>query len=259
MADRNRNTALLVGTVVALIVLWMRYPLLDDTDSYAHFADDMAGHRARNVVSNAGFLLAGLAGVYCTMRRRAQLGDDYAAALMLFGFITLTACGSAWFHSRPLVGESLNRSALFLDRMPMTIALGAMLALVLRDRVLHRHHPLTLPLLIAIGAATVVYWRVCGRMLPYAYFQAYAAAGTLLMISTLRPSYTEAGYVAAGVFLFGTAKVFEGLDRQVFDAVKIGGHPVKHAIGAIAALMILLWLIKRRPVPTPPAPPRPRP
>lgn len=241
-----RNIAVAVVTVVALVVLWIRYPGLNDRD-YGKFKDDRAGFGMRNVVSNAGFLLVGLAGVVCVVRRKQELGDDYPAALTLFAGVTLTAFGSGWFHLQPLIDGKLNRSGLLFDRLPMTIAFAAFLALVVRDRMFR--HRATLPLLIALGVATLVYWFQCDRLFPYAFFQGYAAAGTLLMICVLPPSYTEAGYVAAGVFLFAIAKVFEDLDAQVFDKWQFGGHPLKHLAGAVAALLILLWLLKRRPMP----------
>jgi hypothetical protein len=232
-------------TVVALIVLWVRYPDLHDR-GYGVFADDRAGFGMRNVVSNAGFLIVGLTGVVWAMRRRAQLGDDYAAALTLFTGVTFTAFGSAWFHLEPLRGGALNREGLLLDRLPMTIAFAALLALVFRDRVLHRHHRWLLPLMLATGVATLVYWYACDRLLPYAFFQGYVAVGTLLMLAVLPPAYTGARWVAAAVLFFGVAKICEALDTRIFELCRFGGHPLKHVAGAVAALMILLWLCFRR-------------
>jgi hypothetical protein len=116
---------------------------------------------------------------------------------------------------------------------------------VLRDRVFHRPSRSALLLLAITGIATTMYWYWSGDLYPYAFFQFYAAAGTLLMIMTLRPSYTESGYVVAAVFLFGISKLFEDLDWALFRKWGFGGHPLKHIASAIAALMILLWLVKR--------------
>lgn len=246
-----RNAALIAVTVVAFFAL-RSDRLSRDPEDYGRFADDVHG-TSRNVLSNLALLVVGTAGVVWVLRHR---GDDAAAALALFGGVIATAIGSASFHLEPEVGRALNRPKLFWDRLPMTVAFAGLLALVMRDRVFHRPNRLPLPLLAAAGMATTVYWYVTHDLYPYAFFQLFAAAGTLLMICALRPSTTEAGYVAGAVFLFGVAKLLEDFDDAIYARYGFGGHPLKHVAGAAAALLVLLWLIKRRP--TLPAPPRPR-
>lgn len=232
------------ATIVVAVASYWFLPHAD-FPNYGRFADD-AVSTARNVWSNAGLLLAGAIGVWWSMRHRAELADDSAAALTLFGGLIATAFGSAYFHASPLAGGRLDRWTLLWDRLPMTVAFAGMLALVLRDRVFHRPNRLALPLLAVIGVATAVYWYASGDLWPYAFFQFFLAAGTLLMVMTLRPSYTEAGYVVASVFVFGVSKIFEDFDHEIRAHWGIGGHPLKHVTGAIAALMILVWLRKRR-------------
>lgn len=216
-----------------------------DFPNYGKFADD-AVSTFRNVVSNAALLVVGVAGTWWSMRHRRELADDYRAAMALFVGLILMAFGSAYFHASPLdLRGELNRFTLLWDRMPITVGLAGMLALVLRDRVFHRPNRIALPLLVVAGIATTLYWYWTGDLWPYAFFQFYAAAGTLLLIMTLRPSYTEAGYVAAAVFMFGISKVFEDFDHQIHAHWGIGGYPLKHVAGVIAALMILFWLRKR--------------
>ena len=238
------SKAVAVLTIAFAIGSYWFLPHGDFAD-YGRFADDTVS-TSRNVLSNAGLLLVGAAGVWWSMRRRSELADDFAATLALFGGVIATAFGSAYFHSDPLVRGELNRFTLFWDRLPMTIAFAGLLALVLRDRVFHRPNRIALPLLAMAGIATTLYWYGSGDLHPYAFIQFYAAAGTLLMMTALRPSYTESGYVVAAVFLFGMAKVFEDLDWDLFRRWGVGGHPLKHVAAAIATLMILLWLMKRR-------------
>lgn len=213
------------------IASWWFLPREDPKD-YGQFADSIF----LNVVSNAGFLIVGGAGLL--LRR-----NDAAAKTLFIGVI-LTAFGSAYFHADPLdAAGDLNRFTLLWDRLPMTIAFAGFLALVLHDRVGVSRW--TLPLLAVIGIATVVWWYVTNDLFPYALFQLFAPVGTLILITVLQPRFTEAGYLAAGVFLFGIAKVFEALDDAIAKLGPIGGHPLKHVAGALAALMILLWLVKR--------------
>lgn len=232
--------------VLAIAMAWVLPH--EDFASYGNFADDSAqGNNARNVLSNLGLVIVGAAGVLWSLRHRRE---DFAESLTLFAGVVAAGLGSMYFHGQPLLDERLNRLnryALLWDRMPMTIAFAGLIALMLRDRVLRRPNRALLPLLVVIGLATALYWYWSGDLYPYAFFQFYTAAGTLLMIMTLRPAYTEAGYVAAAVFLFGISKVFEDFDWLIYGKWDIGGHPLKHIASAAAALMILLWLVKRRP------------
>ena len=213
------------------VASWWILPREDPPD-YGQFADGIL----LNVVSNAGFLIVGAAGL---IARRNDL-----AAKTLFVGVILTAFGSAYFHADPLdaAGE-LNRFTLLWDRLPMTIAFAGFLALVLHDRV--GPSRLSVPLLATIGIATVLWWYVTNDLFPYALYQLFAPVGALILVTLLRPRFTEGGYLVAGVFLFGIAKVFEDFDDAIAMQWPVGGHPLKHVAGALAALMILLWLVKR--------------
>lgn len=230
-------------TIVALIALYWVLPH-QEFPNYGHFADD-AVFPSRNVVSNLAFILVGGPAVLWVMRHRRELGDDYDAAMTLFLGMIATAFGSAYFHLEPLANGELNRTTLFWDRLPITIALAGLLALVLRDRVFHRPNRFALLLLTIAGMATVLYWYWSNDLYPYGFFQLYAGVGSLLMIAILRPSYTEAGYLVAALAFFGISKVFEDFDHAIFAHWPVGGHPLKHIASAIAAWMILLWLKKR--------------
>ncbi len=232
-------------SAIALAIVAYRVLPHADLPHYGKFADDQLS-TSRNVWSNAGLLIVGFAGVWWAVRSRRVLADDFAAALALFGGVIATAFGSAYFHADPLAGGDLNRFTLLWDRLPMVIAFAGLIALVLRDRVFHRANRIVLPLLALFGVAATLYWYWSGDLYPYAFFQFYAAAGTLLMVMALRGAYTESGYVVAAVFLFGIAKLFEDLDWELFRRWGVGGHPLKHVAAAIAASMILLWLGKRR-------------
>lgn len=234
-------------TIVALIALSFVPRLHSDPEDYPFFADD-AAHPLRNVVSNAGLLAVGSAGVTWAARNRRRLADDFAAAMTLFAGVIATAFGSAYFHSFPLEHGALNRFTLLWDRLPMSVAFAGTLALVLRDRVFRAPRRLALPLLVGTGVATVLYWYLTPShdLYPYAFFQLYTAAGTLLMVLFLRPSYTEGRFVVAAVLLFGMAKVVEERDDALYARFGFGGHPLKHVAAAVAALMILAWLMKRR-------------
>jgi len=71
----------------------------------------------------------------------------------------------------------------------------------------------------------------------------------VLALCLLLPSrYTRGGDMFAVIAFYVVAKLFEGLDRQVF---RVGGftsgHTLKHLAAAIACYLVLRMLMLRRP------------
>jgi hypothetical protein len=256
-SDRTRIAIVAIATVLACAAFFLSGAFRVDAPDYARFAGDAHWNTA-NVLSNLGFLIVGVLGL--AMMRRAHLGDDDIAAIVFFAGVTLTAFGSAWFHLRPLENGATNVDTLFVDRLPMTIAFAGLIALALRDRVFSRPYPSVLPLLVVIGLATVVWWYRTADLFPYAFFQAWTAAGMLLLLVAFRPRHSHSHYLVVALLLFGLAKACEAFNARIYalTAQTIAGHPLKHIAGALAVWMVLLWLRKRAPL-MPPAPPhRPR-
>ena len=118
---------------------------------YHNFADTRAFFGIPNfwnVVSNAAFLIVGVAG----------LRDD---PLMAAGLI-LTAFGSGYYHWSP------SSQTFFGDRLPMTIVFMAFYAAFLDDRLNIRRA--RWPLVI-LGVASVVWWRWTDDLRPYIMVQ----------------------------------------------------------------------------------------
>lgn len=253
-SERSRILITIIVTILACAAFYATGRFRRDERDYAKFAGD-EGSRAANVLSNAGFLAVGIIGIARVVARREQLRDDFAPALVLFAGVLLTAFGSAWFHAWPLKNGETNADTLLVDRLPMAIAFAGLIALALRDRVFDRPHPIVLPLLMILGCATVVWWYATTDLAPYAFFQAWTALGTLLALIAFRPRFSRGRDLVAALLLFGAAKVFEGGDRWIYAHTRsmIAGHPLKHIAGAVAAWMVLVWLMRREPL-TPPAP-----
>ena len=124
--------------------------------------------------------------------------------------------------------------------------LGALLG---HQLVAHRGQALV-PL-VALGIASVVWWRVSAawgaeNLRPYRAVQ-YGSIAIVLLIAALFPSrYTRGNDIYIVVVLYALAKVAESLDRVIFSVGSmLSGHSLKHLIAACAVYQILRMLKAR--------------
>src|ERR1700731_968651 len=161
--------ALIIAIVgVAVLALFLLPPIAQDS-AYHNFADQRTFWGTPNfwnVTSNLPFLLVAIWGLR-TLRSRSAFQQNWertAYCLLLTG-VAFVAFGSAYYHFSP------NNTTLFWDRLPMTIAFTSLLASTIGERVSMRAGQLLLSPLIAIGAASVLYWRLSGDPRPYLLVQ----------------------------------------------------------------------------------------
>ncbi len=124
--QRSHKLGLLVLVcIAALVALGFVGPIPQDP-AYHHFADTrtIAGvANFWNVLSNLPFLLAGLYGLWRYPRLAAP--QSRPGYLTLCVGILLVAFGSAGYHLAP------SNASLVWDRLPMTLAFMALLALLI--------------------------------------------------------------------------------------------------------------------------------
>lgn len=155
---------LLVGLgLVALIVVAFLPPIPQDP-AYHNFADRrrfLGIPNALNVLSNAPFVLVGALGWTLLLRQGRPRADgpltapwERAAFLILFAGVGLTGFGSAYYHLAP------GNVTLFWDRLPMTIVFMSLFALIIGERISLTAGQRLLPVLLLVGAGSVVYWLV---------------------------------------------------------------------------------------------------
>ena len=227
--------------------LWL--PPLPQPLGYHDFADHRSMLGVPNfmdVATNAGFLLAGIAGLLVIGRRRAAFEspiERWPYAVFFVG-VLLTAAGSAYYHLAP------DNPRLFWDRLPMTVAFMGLMSAQVVDRISVRAGLRLLGPLLLLGAASVVYWRAtelagAGNVMPYGVLQAYAVV-ILLVIAVLHPSRYTRGTDIYWVFAaYVAAKLFEALDGPVLGLGHVAsGHSLKHLAAAVAGLVVcrMLWL-----------------
>jgi len=233
--------------LAALLLPAMPQPL-----DYHDFADQRAAlgiPNLLNVVSNAGFLIAGIAGLVIVAgggRERFEFHRERLPYAVFFLGILLTAPGSAYYHLAP------DNERLFWDRLPMTIAFMGLVSSQIVDRIDIRAGLASLLPLLGLGVASVVYWRAterigAGNVLPYAILQGYAMV-VLLMLAVLIPSRYTRGSDLYWVFAwYLLSKALETFDAQVFAWARVvSGHTLKHVAASVAGLAACYMLVHRK-------------
>ncbi|HTX16024.1 MAG TPA: hypothetical protein VMD77_12075 [Candidatus Baltobacteraceae bacterium] len=248
---------ILMAAVAGAIVATFFFPAIPQNEAYHNFADDrplLGIANCLNVISNAPFLLIGLAGIGFVLRGTRAGGKlflDPRERWPYFAFfvgVALTAFGSSWYHHQP------NDRTLVWDRIPMTIGFMSLVAAVVAERISVRAGIRLLLPLIAIGAGSVVYWDITqahghGDLRPYAIAQ-FGSLLVLLLIFALFPArYTRSMDFVAALAFYGVAKAFEAADKLVFSMGHIvSGHTIKHLFAALSTYWILRMLRLRRPI-----------
>jgi hypothetical protein len=252
--SRARAIILVAPLVVGAVALLLHGPIPQDV-GYYQFADRRAWAgipNAGDVLSNVAFLAAGTLGLaFLASPRSEKTFEDRRERLpygLFFAGVFLTTFGSTWYHLAP------DTHRLFWDRLPMTIAFVALFAAVISERVSSRLARRMLWPLVAIGVASVLYWRVTeqggrGDLRPYALVQYYPALAIVLLLHLSPPRYTSSGFLWAVAGAYALAKAFELADEPILRATRIvSGHTLKHLAAGAAAGLVLWMLARRRPI-----------
>ena len=231
-------------------------PRWDLPPSYHHFADQriwLGVPHFGDVASNLAFLVAGLCGLVFLSKESSltQFVDPLERwpYLIIFLGLLLTAFGSAYYHWAP------DNARLVWDRFPMIIVFMPLVAALIAERVNLRLGLWLVPLLVAVGLASVFYWhwtvlQGSGDLRFYAAVQIYAVL-SLFAVMALPPRYTK-GFdflIVAGLYV--VAKICEMEDWQIYARGHIiSGHTLKHLTAGLAGFWILGMLQKRQHVQT---------
>jgi hypothetical protein len=244
----NRTAYIIAFTVLCVLAVLL-LPAMQQPLAYHDFADQRAGFGIANfldVVSNIGFAIAGLTGLFVVMRRRT--GFEFASERWPYGVffvgLLLTAAGSAYYHLEP------DNERLFLDRLPMMIAFMSLLTAQVVDRISVRVGLALLVPMLLVGLASVVYWIAteragAGNLMPYLVLQGYAVVMLLVLALAYPSRYTRGADVYWVFAAYAIAKILELFDRDVLALGNlVSGHSLKHLAAAVAGLIIcrMLWL-----------------
>ncbi len=234
--------AVAIGGTIASFLL----PPLRQPQWYHHFADDRAWAgipNCLNVLSNAGFLVVGLMGLwYLTGRERFIEPRERAAYVVFFLGVCATCVGSACYHWAP------RDATLAWDRLPMTLAFMSLLSAMIAERISVKAGAQLLWPLVTAGAASVWWWRWTGNLWPYMaaqYFSIFLIGWLVLLFPT---GYTRSGDLLIVTGFYILAKIAEALDAPIYALTNwISGHTLKHLLATVAVYWLLRMLRKRAP------------
>jgi hypothetical protein len=247
--------------LVILIAIALSLPRIAQPLDYHSFADQrtmLSIPHALNVLSNLPFIIFGVMGLVFVFRmsekdcRRAFVDRiNRLSYLIMFGFVLLTGIGSSYYHFNP------TNDTLYWDRLPLTVVFMAFFGLIIGERVSPKAGAVLLGPLIALGIASVTYWRWseaqgAGDIRFYALVQ-FGGILLITMLLLLFPSrYSRAMdfYIVLGWYML--AKVLEHNDQMVFDVMgqQLSGHTLKHLAAAMASLWLISMLRNRQSLPT---------
>lgn len=241
---RAYGLALLVVVAVTAAVF---VPPVPQDPSYHHFADARTIFGVPNfwnVLSNAGFVLAGIYGL-------ASVSDLPARALrpayLTFCIAAIgVALGSSWYHYAP------STSALVWDRLPMSVAFMALFSMVIADRLSWRLGRVLLAPLVLLGIGSVLYWawteqQGAGDLRPYALVQFLPMISIPVMLLVCPGSRDAARWLWGTFAVYAVAKVAEQLDASIYGLLGLSGHSIKHLLGSVAVGLVVLALLRLRP------------
>lgn len=251
LAPRAKRALLFALSLLAASAA-LAAPRLPQDPAYHRFADarPFAGiDRFADVASNLPFLLVALAGFAALTRAVSGPGDGPRRAYLPYGCfflgLALTCAGSIRYHLHPA------NETLIWDRLPMTVAFMAFMAIVIQERIGLRTGLVALGPLIALGAASVAYWHLTeiagrGDLRPYALVQFGPLIAAPLIMALYRGPYLRASDLLVMLALYGAAKALELADGRIFELTGwISGHTLKHLAAAAAGLRVVAALRRR--------------
>jgi hypothetical protein len=228
-----RGEKICLAALAAVLAAWAFMPAIVQDPRYHAFADERAWlgvPRAADVLSNAAFLAVGAFGVAALLaRHRTRFGAATEAGLwcVALGFVG-TAAGSAWYHLDP------TDASLAWDRLPMTVIFAGVLGMAIAQRVGDHATRAVLAAMLALGVASVLYWRVSRDLSLYLVLQfGGIAALVVLLLATRRTADPFPWWWLVG--WYALAKAAEAGDRALWDATGglFAGHALKHVFAAI--------------------------
>jgi hypothetical protein len=251
-ATTGRATGLWLLAAVAAGLAWLLPPIAQPP-GYHDFADQRACFGLPNCLdtaSNALFVLAGAIGLGLLYRNRGKrfFRDRHEAWPYLLFFIgaVLIGFGSGYYHLEP------GNERLLWDRLAMMLAFMAWFSAIVTERVGLRAGLRLLPLFVAAGLGSAVWWRWSeahgmGDLRFYLLMQLLPMLLIPLLLWCYPPRYSGDRAILAVIGLYLLALLFDLSDRPVFALTGgwVSGHTIKHAIAALAVIAVARHLRRR--------------
>lgn len=241
---------LLAAAVAGLAWLLPRFP---QPLQYHQFADRHACFGMTgcfDTYTNVLFALAGLAGLRFLAGekgRHAFIDSREALPYRLFFLAAiLVGLGSGYYHLAP------DNSRLVWDRAAISLALMSLAAAIICERVSVAAGLRLLPLLLAAGLGSVIYWgwseaNGSGDLRAYGVIQFYPMLLIPLLLRLYPPRYSGDRDILAVIGIYLLALLCDFMDHRIAALTGVvSGHTVKHVIAALAMYWVVVRLQKRR-------------
>lgn len=245
----SKTYILLLISIAGILSVLLIEPIAQNQE-YHSFADQrvlMSIPNFWNVVTNIPFLIVGIYGIIFCFRALSKVADYQVVALFLVFFVGvfLTGVGSAYYHLNP------SNETLFWDRLPMTISFMAFFTIVICEFIsIKLGARLFIPLLF-IGILSLLYWQITeSKGVGDLRFYVLVQFLPIILITAILILYKNNNGSAAYYFVLSTyllAKLFEINDDLIFSTNHlISGHSIKHIIAALAPLLFIIGICKRK-------------
>ena len=237
-------------TLAAVIALGIHGPI-PQSQSYHAFADKRAIWGIPNffdVISNLAFVLVGLLGLYESFVSNTikMVTENRVSYTVFFIGVALVGVGSGYYHLAP------SNESLVWDRIPMTIAIMALVSIVISELVSIRLGAILLIPLVAIGILSVLYWYWTettgnGDLRPYVLVQFLPMIVIPIILVCFNSVFTKTSGYWLLLSAYVIAKLCEHFDREIFSVVGlVSGHTLKHLAAAVGIYLLLVSFRRRR-------------
>ncbi|HSZ72510.1 MAG TPA: ceramidase domain-containing protein [Cytophagaceae bacterium] len=211
---------------------------------YHQFADRMAFFSIPNfwnVVSNMGFLVIGIWGIYRSIKMKPA---SYLTFFLSIG-ITLTFFGSSYYHWNP------SNESLLWDRVPMTIIFMSFFTFIISDYISNRYQNTLLVLFLLIGIASVYYWEYTelhghGDLRAYAIVQFLPMLLIPLILWLFHQTHLPSRNIIPIFLCYAIAKSCEYFDEEIFYLSVISGHTIKHLFASVSTYYMIKWTLHKK-------------
>lgn len=254
MLTRRARLRTVIGVSVALSVILCFLPTVPLGADYHHFADQrsiFAIPYGLDVLSNIPFVLIGMCGMAFTLSRSSSPSflenRERIPYFVFFAGVALTGVGSAYYHAAP------GNLRLVWDLLPMTFSFVSLADATMVERISPRAGLRLLLPLLALGAASVIYWYLGesqghGDLHFYLFVQFFPPLAIVMMIAFFPPRYTRTMDLCIAFIFFVLAKLCELSDRLIYSlGGVVSGHTLKHLVAAFSCFWILRMLQLRCP------------
>ena len=252
---RTARMVLLVAITLISVLIIFSFPAVPQDRDYHNFADQRAlwgiPHFA-DVLSNLPFILVGFWGLWVCRKvagdpsRMADARERFPLCV-IFSEIVMVGFGSAYYHVAP------SNETLLWDRLPIALVIMAVVAMILCERWDVKTGILLLGPLLLLGLASVMYWQATelagqGDLRFYGFVMLYPILLIPLLVVLFPPRYTGMGYLYQMLGWHVIAKLFEFMDRSIFEMLAglMSGHTLKHLFAAGAICSLIFYIQKRR-------------